>query len=124
MRDGWLHTGDIGKVTEDGWLFVVDRLKDMIIAGGYKIFPRDVEDVLYEHPAVREASVVGVPHEYRGETVRAYVSLVRDRTTSPEELVEFCRDRMAAYKYPREVVVLDELPKTATGKVLKRELRG
>ena len=124
VRDGWLHTGDIGKVTEDGWLFVVDRLKDMIIAGGYKIFPRDVEDVLYEHPAVREASVVGVPHEYRGETVRAYVSLVRDRTTSPEELVEFCRDRMAAYKYPREVVVLDELPKTATGKVLKRELRG
>lgn len=123
VRDGWLHTGDIGKMTEDGWLFVVDRLKDMIIAGGYKIFPRDVEDVLYQHPAVREASVVGVSDEYRGETVKAFVSLVEGRSATPEELSEFCKRRMAAYKYPRAVEILDELPKTTSGKLLKRELR-
>lgn len=123
IRDGWLHTGDIGKVTEDGWLFVVDRLKDMINAGGYKVFPRDVEDVLYQHPAVREASVVGVPDEYRGETVKAFVSLTRDATATPTELIEFCKSRMAAYKYPREVVIMSELPKTTSGKLLRRELR-
>jgi long-chain acyl-CoA synthetase len=123
VRDGWLHTGDVGKETADGWLFVVDRLKDMINAGGYKIFPRDVEDVLYQHPAVREASVVGVPDEYRGETVKAFVSLVAGRSTTAEELIEFCRGRMAAYKYPREVEILDELPKNASGKLLRRELR-
>jgi long-chain acyl-CoA synthetase len=123
IRDGWLHTGDIGKVTEDGWLFVVDRLKDMINAGGYKIFPRDVEDVLYQHPAVREASVVGVPDEYRGETVKAFVSLVAGATATPEELIGFCKGRMAAYKYPRAVEILAELPKTTSGKLLRRELR-
>ncbi|MBY6414209.1 AMP-binding protein [Rhodococcus sp. BP-252] len=123
IRDGWLHTGDIGKMTEDGWLFVVDRLKDMINAGGYKVFPRDVEDVLYQHPAVREASVIGVPDEYRGETVKAFVSLTRDATVTPAELVDFCKTRMAAYKYPRDVVILDELPKTTSGKLLRRELR-
>ncbi|WP_307854434.1 class I adenylate-forming enzyme family protein [Rhodococcus sp. B50] len=123
IRDGWLHTGDLGKMTEDGWLFVVDRIKDLINAGGYKVVPRDVEDVLYQHPAVREASVVGVPDEYRGETVRAFVSLVPGATAREEELIAFCRDRMAAYKYPRSVVVLDELPKNASGKLLRRELR-
>ncbi|WP_072806003.1 class I adenylate-forming enzyme family protein [Rhodococcoides yunnanense] len=123
IRDGWLHTGDVGKTTEDGWLFVVDRLKDMINAGGYKVFPRDVEDVLYQHPAVREASVVGVPDEYRGETVKAFVSLTRDATVTAAELIDFCKSRMAAYKYPREVVILDELPKTTSGKLLRRELR-
>ncbi|WP_375000638.1 class I adenylate-forming enzyme family protein [Aeromicrobium sp. CTD01-1L150] len=124
VRDGWLHTGDVGTTTEDGWLFVVDRLKDMINAGGYKIFPRDVEDVLYQHPAVREASVVGVPDEYRGETVKAFVSLVPGAAATPQELMEFCRERMAAYKYPRAVEILSELPKTLSGKVLRRELRG
>jgi long-chain acyl-CoA synthetase len=124
VRDGWLHTGDVGKQTEEGWLFVVDRLKDLINAGGYKIFPRDVEEVLYQHPAVREASVVGVPHEYRGETVKAFVSLVAGRSATPEELIAFCRGKMAAYKYPREVEVLEELPKNASGKLLRRELRG
>ncbi|WP_037158020.1 class I adenylate-forming enzyme family protein [Rhodococcoides fascians] len=123
IRDGWLHTGDVGKVTEDGWLFVVDRLKDMINAGGYKVFPRDVEDVLYQHPAVREASVVGVPDDYRGETVKAFVSLTAGASVTPEELIEFCKTRMAAYKYPRELVVLEELPKTTSGKLLRRELR-
>jgi long-chain acyl-CoA synthetase len=124
VRDGWLHTGDVGKETDDGWLFVVDRLKDLINAGGYKVFPRDVEDVLYQHPAVREASVVGVPDEYRGETVKAFVSLVSGASASPEELVEFCKSRMSAYKYPRAVEILDELPKNASGKLLRRELRG
>ena len=123
IRDGWLHTGDVGKETEDGWLFVVDRLKDLINAGGYKVYPRDVEDVLYQHPAVREACVVGAPDDYRGETVVAYVSLVADAEVGGDELVGFCRERMAAYKYPRVVHVVDELPKTATGKVLRRELR-
>lgn len=123
IRDGWLHTGDLGKVTADGWLFVVDRIKDLINAGGYKVVPRDVEDVLYQHPAVREAAVVGVPDEYRGETVRAFVSLVAGADAGAEELIDFCRERMAAYKYPRSVVVLDELPKNASGKLLRRELR-
>ncbi|ORI16286.1 class I adenylate-forming enzyme family protein [Rhodococcus sp. 1168] len=123
IRDGWLHTGDIGKTTDDGWLFVVDRLKDMINAGGYKIFPRDVEDVLYQHPAVREASVRGIPDEYRGETVLATISLLPGTKASPEEIIEFCRGRMAAYKYPRSVIILEELPKTASGKILRREPR-
>ncbi|YCN58750.1 hypothetical protein AB9M10_12625 [Rhodococcus erythropolis] len=110
-------------MTEDGWLFVVDRLKDMINAGGYKIYPRDVEDVLYQHPAVREASVVGIPDEYRGETVKAFVSLVPTATATAGELIDFCRNQMAAYKYPRFVVILDELPKNASGKILRRTLR-
>lgn len=110
-------------MTGEGWLFVVDRIKDLINAGGYKVVPRDVEDVLYQHPAVREASVVGVPDEYRGETVKAFVSLVPNAAVSSEELIAYCRDRMAAYKYPRSVVILDELPKNASGKLLRRELR-
>ncbi|MGW4340875.1 class I adenylate-forming enzyme family protein [Rhodococcus koreensis] len=123
IREGWLRTGDLGKMTEDGWLFVVDRIKDIINAGGFKVVPRDVEDVLYQHPAVREASVIGVPDEYRGETVKAFVSLVRDANVDEQELVNFCKERMAAYKYPRSLVILDELPKNASGKFLRRELR-
>lgn len=123
IRDGWLHTGDVGVADADGWLFVVDRLKDLINASGYKVWPREVEDVLLRHPAVREAVVVGVPDDYRGETVKAFVTL-RDRAEAdPAELVAFCRDRLAAYKYPREVEVRDDLPRTASGKLLRRELR-
>lgn len=121
--DGWLHTGDIGRMIDGGWLFVIDRLKDVINAGGYKVFPRDVEDVLYRHPAVLEAAVVGVPDAYRGETVKAFVSLIQGATASPQEIIGFCRDRMAAYKYPRSVVIVDELPKNTAGKILRRELR-
>lgn len=121
--DGWLHTGDIGKMIDGGWLFVIDRLKDVINVAGYKVFPRDVEDVLYRHPAVLEAAVVGVPDDYRGETVKAFVSLTQGATTSPQEIIGFCRDRMAAYKYPRSVVIVDELPKNTAGKILRRELR-
>ncbi len=120
---GALYTGDVGFMEEDGWFYVVDRKKDLINAAGYKVWPREVEDVLYGHPAVREAAVVGVPDPYRGETVKAFVSLKQGQKVESGELVSFCKERMAAYKYPREVGILDELPKTVTGKVLRRELR-
>ncbi|NIE62468.1 AMP-binding protein [Burkholderia sp. Ax-1719] len=122
--DGFFRTGDVGFMDEQGWFYLVDRKKDMINAGGYKVWPREVEDVLYTHPAVREAAVVGVPDSYRGETVKAVVSLKPQTSATPEELVEYCKARMAAYKYPRIVAILDELPKTVTGKILRRELRG
>ena len=109
--------------TADGYFYIVDRKKDMIIASGYKVWPREVEDVLYGHPAVREAAVVGVPDDYRGETVHAYVSLEPGAGVDSEELIAFCRERMAAYKYPRVVHLVGELPKTASGKILRRELR-
>lgn len=121
--DGELRTGDIGFMDREGWLYVVDRKKDMINASGFKVWPREVEDVLYTHPAVREAAVVGVPDAYRGETVRAYVSLRPGATAAPAELGAYCKERLAAYKYPREVEILAELPKTASGKILRRELR-
>ncbi|WP_030918239.1 AMP-binding protein [Streptomyces sp. NRRL B-24720] len=121
--DGELRTGDIGFMDRDGWLYVVDRKKDMINASGFKVWPREVEDVLYTHPAVREAAVVGVPDAYRGETVRAYVSLRPGAVVEPGELGSYCKERLAAYKYPREVEILPELPKTASGKILRRELR-
>jgi long-chain acyl-CoA synthetase len=123
LGGGVLRTGDVGYMDDQGWFYIVDRKKDQINAGGYKVWPREVEDVLYEHEAVREAAVVGVPDEYRGETVKAYVSLRPGRTAEPGELIAFCKDRMAAYKYPRAVEILDEIPKTATGKLLRRELR-
>jgi long-chain acyl-CoA synthetase len=120
---GALRTGDVGFLDADGWFYIVDRKKDQINAAGYKVWPREVEDVLYEHPAVREAAVVGAPDAYRGETVLAYVSLKPGQAAEPAELVAFCRERLAAYKYPRAIEVVDELPKTATGKILRRELR-
>lgn len=120
---GELRTGDMGFMDADGWFYLVDRKKDMINTSGYKVWPREVEDVLYGHPAVAEVAVVGVPDEYRGETVKAYVSLQPGKTATSEEIVTFAKERMAAYKYPRSVEVLSELPKTATGKVLRRTLR-
>jgi long-chain acyl-CoA synthetase len=120
---GDLHTGDIGFMDAEGWFYVVDRMKDLINAAGYKVWPREVEDVLYEHPAVREAAVVGVPDPYRGETVKAYVSLKAGEQADEPSLKAFCKERMAAYKYPRRIEIVDELPKTATGKILRRELR-
>ncbi|MCC5475044.1 class I adenylate-forming enzyme family protein [Streptomyces barringtoniae] len=121
--DGELRTGDIGFMDEQGWLYVVDRKKDMINASGFKVWPREVEDVLYTHPAVREAAVVGVPDGYRGETVKAYISLRPGAEAAPDELAVYCRERLAAYKYPRQVEILPDLPKTASGKILRRELR-
>ena len=124
LPGGELLTGDVGFMDEDGWFYLVDRKKDMINAAGYKVWPREVEDVLYGHPAVREAAVVGVPDEYRGETVKAYISQKPGATVTEEDLIEFCKQQMAAYKYPRSIEFIDELPKTATGKILRRELRG
>jgi long-chain acyl-CoA synthetase len=123
LPGGALHTGDVGYMDAEGWFYIVDRKKDQINAGGYKVWPREVEDVLYQHEAVREAAVVGVADAYRGETVKAYVSLRPGKTATAEELIAFCRSQMAAYKYPRQVEFLDELPKTVSGKVLRRELR-
>jgi long-chain acyl-CoA synthetase len=123
LPGGALHTGDVGYMDERGWFYIVDRKKDQINAGGYKVWPREVEDVLYEHEAVREAAVVGVADEYRGETVKAFVSLRPGTSATEDELIAFCRARMAAYKYPRLVEILDDIPKTATGKLLRRELR-
>ncbi|HEX6666417.1 MAG TPA: AMP-binding protein [Solirubrobacterales bacterium] len=123
LREGWLHTGDVGRRDADGWFYVVDRIKDMINVSGYKVWPRDVEDVLFAHPAVLEASVVGVPDAYRGETVRAYVALRGGAAASEEQLIAHCREALATYKAPREVVFVEEIPKTLTGKALRRELR-
>ncbi|OKK14655.1 acyl-CoA synthetase [Streptomyces sp. CB00455] len=120
---GELHTGDVGFMDADGWLYVVDRKKDMINASGFKVWPREVEDVLYSHPAVREAAVVGVPDPYRGESVKAYVSLRPGARVEPAELSAYCAERIAAYKYPRQVEILPVLPKTTSGKILRRELR-
>lgn len=124
--DGRLRTGDVGFLDAQGWYYVVDRKKDMIVASGYKVWPRDVEDVLLSHPAVADAAVVGVPDPHRGETVKAVVALrpgVADAPT-PDALIAWSKERMAAYKYPRIVEIVDEVPKTATGKVLRRALRG
>ncbi|MGW7492425.1 class I adenylate-forming enzyme family protein [Streptomyces sp. NPDC054786] len=123
IPDGELRTGDIGFMDANGWLYVVDRKKDMINASGFKVWPREVEDVLYSHPAVREAAVVGVPDAYRGESVKAYVSLRPGTAPDPAELAAYCKARLAAYKYPRVVEILAELPKTTSGKILRRELR-
>jgi long-chain acyl-CoA synthetase len=125
LKGGWLHTGDIGKMDEDGYLYIVDRKKDMIIRGGYSIYPREIEELLYEHPAVQECAVVGVPHAELGEEVKAVLYPKAGCTVTPEEIRGYCKERMAAYKYPRLVEIRSEpLPKGPTGKILKRALRG
>jgi len=122
LKNGWLHTGDIATMDEDGYFYIVDRKKDMIIAGGFNIYQREIDEVLYEHPKVEEAVAVGIPDEYRGETVKAYVVLKQGETATEEEIIEFCRERLAAYKAPRHVEFRAELPKTLVGKVLRRAL--
>ncbi|HVX22615.1 MAG TPA: AMP-binding protein [Acidimicrobiales bacterium] len=121
--DGYLRTGDVGLMDADGWFYVIDRIKDMINAAGYKVWPREVEEFLLQHPSVDEAAVVGVPDPYRGETVKAFVTLKAGTTAEPDDIIAFAREHMAAYKYPRQVEVVSELPKTASGKILRRELR-
>jgi long-chain acyl-CoA synthetase len=122
LKDGWLRTGDMATVDDDGYYFIVDRKKDMIIRGGFNVYPREIEEVLYEHPAIREAAVVGIPHESLGEEVAAAVALTGGAEATPEELVAYVKERVAAYKYPRRVWIVDELPKGPTGKILKREI--
>jgi len=123
VRDGWLHTGDLGHLDEDGFLYVVDRLKDLIIRGGFNVFPRDVEDVLLEHPVVQLAACVGRPDAEHGEEVVAVVQLVPGRRATGAELVEFARARLARYKYPREVTVLEAVPLTSVGKINRKAVR-
>ncbi|KUP08101.1 AMP-dependent synthetase [Bacillus coahuilensis p1.1.43] len=123
IRDGWLLTGDIVSVDEEGYLSIVDRKKDMIIAGGFNIYPRDIEEVLYEHPVIQEAVVIGVPDEYRGETVKAFLVFKEGKQATEEELLEYCRANLSAYKVPTFFEIRDELPKTSVGKILRRALR-
>ncbi|MFD4370895.1 long-chain fatty acid--CoA ligase [Streptomyces sp. NPDC058486] len=122
IRDGWFHTGDLARVDEDGFYSIVDRKKDLIIRGGFNVYPREIEEVLYEHPAVAEAAVVGFPHDTLGEEIGAAVSLRPGAEATPEELVAYVKEQVAPYKYPRVVWLLPELPKGATGKILKREV--
>jgi long-chain acyl-CoA synthetase len=122
IRDGWFHSGDMALVDEDGYFFIVDRKKDMIIRSGYNVYPREIEEILYEHPAVREAAVLGVPHDEYGEEVGAAVALKAGASVSAEELQDFVKEQVAAYKYPRYIWFVDELPKGPTGKILKREI--
>jgi long-chain acyl-CoA synthetase len=121
--DGWFKTGDIAKVDEDGYFFIVDRKKELVIRGGFNIYPREIEEVLYEHPDVREAAVIGIPHDALGEEVAAAVALKPGAESTPGELRDFVKQRVAAYKYPRHVWLVDELPKGPTGKILKREIK-
>jgi long-chain acyl-CoA synthetase len=123
IRDGWFHSGDMARVDEDGYFFIVDRKKDMIIRGGYNVYPREVEEVLYEHPAVREAAVLGVPHPEWGEEVGAAVALKDGESVTAQELRDYVKEQVASYKYPRESWFVDELPKGPTGKILKREIQ-
>jgi long-chain acyl-CoA synthetase len=123
LRDGWLYTGDIAHIDDDGYVYIVDRKKDMIIAGGFNIYPRDVDEVLYEHPKIADAVTIGIPDPYRGETVKVFVVVKPGETLTQEEVIAHCRERLAAYKVPRYVEFRAELPKTIVGKVLRKELR-
>ncbi len=123
LKDGWLYTGDIGYVDEDGFLTLIDRKKDMIVASGYNIYPNEIDEVLYEHPDIMEACTIGVADEYRGETVKVFVVCKPDKAISEDELTAYCRENLAAYKVPKIIEFMDELPKSAVGKILRRELR-
>ncbi len=122
LKDGWLHTGDVARMDEDGYFYIVDRKKDMIVASGYNVYPREVEEVLFEHPDVAEAVAIGIPDEYRGESVKAFVVKRPGATTKEDEILAFCKERLAAYKAPKAVEFRDELPKSVVGKLLRRVL--
>ena len=119
----WFHTGDLGKMDEDGYIYIVDRVKDMVIRGGYNVYPREIEEVLMAHPAISLVAVVGEPHERHGEEIKAYVVLKNGETATPEEIVNWSKEQMASYKYPRIVKITEALPMSATGKILKKNLR-
>jgi acyl-CoA synthetase (AMP-forming)/AMP-acid ligase II len=122
--EGWLRTGDVGAADDDGFLYLVDRAKDLIIVSGFNVFPAEVEEVLASHPAVAEAGVLGVPHPHDGEAVKAYVVLADGASADEDELVEHCLDYLARYKCPSKIVFVDELPRNAAGKLIRRELEG
>jgi long-chain acyl-CoA synthetase len=123
LKDGWIYTGDLGFFDEDGYLSIVDRKKDMVIASGYNIYPVEIDNVLFDHPKIAEACVVGVPDKYRGETLKAFIVPKEGESLSEEEVIAYCRERLAAYKVPTTIEFLRELPKTTIGKILRRELR-
>ncbi|HXG64842.1 MAG TPA: long-chain fatty acid--CoA ligase [Blastocatellia bacterium] len=123
LRDGWLYTGDVARMDEDGYFYIVQRKKDMILVSGFNVYPNEVEDVLFTHPAILEAAVIGVPDAYRGEAVKAFVVLKQGEQATAEEIIEYCRERLARYKVPSTVEFLESLPKSTVGKVLRRELR-
>lgn len=123
VRDAWLYTGDIAKMDEEGYFYIVDRKKDMIISGGYNVYPRDIEEVLFEHPKIAEATAIGVPHPTRGEQIKVFVVLREGETATQEDIIAYCKDKLAVYKLPTEVEFMEELPKTNVGKVLKKDLR-
>jgi long-chain acyl-CoA synthetase len=123
LRGGWLHSGDVGQMDDEGYIFIVDRVKDMINVSGFKVWPAEVENAFYRHPAVKEIAVYGAPDPLKGEQVRAAVVLKDAAATSPQQLIEWCRERLAVYKAPERVDIVAEIPKSATGKILKRVLR-
>jgi long-chain acyl-CoA synthetase len=123
IRDGWFYIGDIGYFDEDGYLAISDRKKDLIIASGFNIYPKEIDEVLFDHPKVLEACCIGVPDSYRGETVKAYIVTKPGEKLTAEELISYCKAKLTAYKVPTEVEFISELPKSAIGKILRRELR-
>ena len=123
FKGGWFHSGDIGYRDEDGCYWIVDRKKDMILRGGFNVYPREVEEVLYGHAAVAEVAVIGIPHESHGEEVKAVITLAPGKTATEAEIIAYCKERLSAYKYPRSIEFMDSLPKGPSGKILKRELR-
>jgi long-chain acyl-CoA synthetase len=123
LRDGWLYTGDIAYMDEDGYVFIVDRTKDMIISGGYNVYPREIDEVLYEHPKIADAVSIGVPDAYRGESVKVFVVVKPEETLTEAEVIAHCKEKLAVYKVPRLVEFRQELPKSMVGKVLRKELR-
>jgi long-chain acyl-CoA synthetase len=123
LKDGWLHTGDIAKMDEDGYFYIVDRIKDMVLSGGCNVYPRDIEEVLFENPKVKEVAAIGKPHPTRGESIKVFCVLKKGKTATQEELIEFCKGKLAIYKLPTEVEFLENLPKSKIGKVLKKQLK-
>jgi long-chain acyl-CoA synthetase len=123
LKEGWLYTGDIGKMDSDGYFYIVDRKKDMVISGGYNVYPREIDEVFFTHPKVMEACSVGVPHPTRGEQVKVFVVLKPGETATAEALIDYCRDKLATYKLPTMVAFREELPKSTVGKVLRKDLR-
>jgi len=123
LKNGWMYTGDLATMDEDGFFFIVGRKKDMIISSGFNVYPREIEEVLYEHPKVKDASVIGIPHKKRGETVKAFIVLKEGETATEKEIIQYCKQHVAAYKVPTTVEFRDKLPKTMVGKVLRRKLR-
>jgi acyl-CoA synthetase (AMP-forming)/AMP-acid ligase II len=123
LRNGWLHSGDVGRLDQDGYLYIVDRIKDLIISGGLNVFPTEVEEVLYTHETVEECAVVGMPHSEYGEAVTAFVKIKQGKRCSEMDLISFCKAQIASYKAPKKILFVDELPKSPAGKILKREIR-